>query len=115
MANTPKTINETEIINESPFQKGFLAVFVSTFTSVFLAELGDKTQIAILMLSAQFGKPLIVFLGSALALIFSSVIGVLLGRWLANTLPREQINFAAGIIMITLSIWLMFQAIRGFL
>ena len=52
--------------NERP---AFLAVLVSTFTTVFVAELGDKTQLATLLLSAQSGAPWLVFLGAATALI----------------------------------------------
>ena len=66
---------------------GFAAVVFSTFGTVFIAELGDKTQLATLLLSAQSGSPWLVFLGAALALICSSLVGVLLGQWLARTLP----------------------------
>ena len=48
---------------------GFTAVMLSTFTTVFVAELGDKTQLATLLLSAQSGQPLLVFIGAAFALI----------------------------------------------
>ena len=60
---------------------GFTAVMLSTFTTVFLAELGDKTQLATLLLSAQSGQPWLVFVGAALALACSSLVGVLVGRW----------------------------------
>ena len=63
---------------------GFTTVLLTTFTTVFLAELGDKTQLATLLLSAQSGQPWVVFLGAALALISSSLVGVLVGRWLAG-------------------------------
>ena len=59
---------------------GFVAVLASTFGTVFVAELGDKTQLATLLLSAQSGSPWLVFLGAALALICSSLVGVLLGQ-----------------------------------
>ena len=48
---------------------GYIAVLLSTFTTVFLAELGDKTQLATLLLSAQSGSPALVFFGAALALV----------------------------------------------
>ena len=78
----------------------------STFTTVFVAELGDKTQLATLLLSAQSGSPVLVFIGAALALIASSLVGVLVGQWLAKTLPPERLELMAGVLMVALGIWL---------
>ena len=88
----------------------FGAVFLTTFTTVFLAELGDKTQLAALLLSAESGKPVLVFVGASLALISSSLVGVLLGRWLSRVLPPQQLERLAGILMIGLGLWLGRQA-----
>ncbi|WP_320667689.1 TMEM165/GDT1 family protein [Prochlorococcus sp. MIT 1307] len=92
-------------------QKGFTRVFITTFTTVFLAELGDKTQIATLLLTAQSGKPLIVFIGAALALICSSVVGVLLGRWLSRVMPAERFNYIAGLLMVGIGLLISSQSI----
>ena len=86
------------------------AVFASTATTVFLAELGDKTQLAALLLSAQSGEPVVVFIGASLALISSSLVGVVLGRWLARLLPPELLERLAGILMVVLGLWLGRQA-----
>lgn len=86
------------------------AAFVTTFTTVFLAELGDKTQLAALLLSAQSGRPGVVFVGASLALISSSLVGVLLGRWLSTVLPAQQLERLAGILMVALGLWLGRQA-----
>ena len=67
-------------------------LFASTFTTVFLAELGDKTQLATLLLSAQSGRPLLVFVGAALALVSTSLVGVLLGQWLSRHVPPRQLE-----------------------
>ncbi len=96
--------------NERP---AFLAVLASTFTTVFVAELGDKTQLATLLLSAQSGAPWLVFLGAATALIASSLVGVLVGRWLAQVLPPERLQLMAGVLMIGLCLWLGAQAGRS--
>ena len=88
----------------------FGGVFLTTFTTVFLAELGDKTQLAALLLSAESGRPVIVFIGASLALISSSLVGVLLGRWLSRVLPPQQLERLAGILMISLGLWLGRQA-----
>ncbi len=88
----------------------FGAVFLTTFTTVFLAELGDKTQLAALLLSAESGRPVLVFVGASLALISSSLVGVVLGRWLSRVLPPQQLERLAGILMVGLGLWLGRQA-----
>jgi len=87
------------------------AAFATTFTTVFLAELGDKTQLAALLLSAQSGRPGVVFVGASLALISSSLVGVMLGRWLARLMPPQQLERLAGILMVALGLWLGRQAV----
>ena len=93
----------------------FTAVMLSTFTTVFLAELGDKTQLATLLLSAQSGQPWLVFIGAALALISSSLVGVLVGRWLSRILPPERLEQMAGLLMVGLGLWLGVQAVQSLL
>ena len=93
--------------------RSFAAVLFSTFTTVFVAELGDKTQLATLLLSAQSGSPVLVFVGAALALISSSLVGVLVGQWLAKTLPPERLELMAGVLMVALGVWLGLQAARS--
>merc|ERR1711934_820209 len=92
---------------------GFTAVLVSTFGTVFVAELGDKTQLATLLLSAQSGSPWLVFVGAALALICSSLVGVLVGRWLSTILPPERLEQMAGLLMVGLGLWLGSQALKS--
>ena len=88
----------------------FISIFITSFSTIFLAELGDKTQLATLMLSAQSGRPLIIFTGAALALISTSLLGVLIGQWIANNLPRQNFSVVSGIIMLSLGIYLVAQA-----
>ncbi|MAN19500.1 putative membrane protein [Synechococcus sp. A18-25c] len=94
---------------------GFSAILVTTFTTVFLAELGDKTQLATLLLSAQSGEPWLVFGGAALALICSSLVGVLVGRWLSKVIPPERLEQMAGLLMVGLGLWLGSQALQSLL
>jgi putative Ca2+/H+ antiporter (TMEM165/GDT1 family) len=89
----------------------WLGVFLTTATTVFLAELGDKTQLAALLLSAESGRPVVVFVGASLALICSSLVGVLLGRWLSTVMAPEQLERAAGVLMVALGLWLGRQAV----
>ena len=93
----------------------FVSILITSFSTIFLAELGDKTQLATLMLSAQSGRPLIIFIGAALALISTSLLGVLIGRWIANNLPRQNFTVVSGIIMLSLGIYLVSQAFIDFI
>ena len=104
-------IENEKIISE----KGFYSIFVTTFSTIFIAELGDKTQIATLMLSAESGKPLIVFLGSSLALISSSVVGVLIGKWLSNKISPNKFALSTGFLMILISLFLAYDVIEVYL
>tara|TARA_B100001029_G_scaffold80224_1_gene65796 strand:- start:85 stop:444 length:360 start_codon:yes stop_codon:yes gene_type:complete len=92
----------------------FINILITSFSTIFLAELGDKTQLATLMLSAQSGMPLIVFTGAALALITTSLLGVLIGQWIANNLPRQNFTVVSGIIMLSLGIYLVTQGFVDF-
>ena len=96
-------------------EQSFLSVFITTFTTIFIAELGDKTQIATLMLSAESGKPIIVFIGSSLALISSSVVGVLIGKWLSQKISPSKFALFTGALMILISIFLAYDTFKNFL
>jgi len=91
----------------------FYPIFLTTFTTVFLAELGDKTQIATMLLTAQSGEPIIVFIGAALALICSSLVGVLLGRWLSKVVPPDRLNYLSGLLMVAIGLLLGIQATQS--
>ena len=96
-------------------EKSFSSIFITTFTTIFIAEVGDKTQIATLMLSAESGKPIIVFIGSSLALIGSSLVGVLIGNWLSNKISPNRFAFFTGLLMIMISIFLFYDIIKPFI
>ena len=100
---------------EENVEKSFLSIFFTTFTTIFIAELGDKTQIATLMLSAESGKPIIVFIGSALALISSSLVGVLIGKWLSQKISPSKFTLSTGILMIIISVFLAYDSFKNYL
>ena len=107
---------KTDLQNvEDNIEKSFFSIFITTFTTIFIAELGDKTQIATLMLSAESGKPIIVFLGSSLALISSSLVGVLIGKWLSKNVSPSKFSLSTGILMITISLYLGYDTLRNYL
>ncbi|HON41748.1 MAG TPA: TMEM165/GDT1 family protein [Bacillota bacterium] len=84
-----------------------LKVALTTFATVFLAELGDKTQLATMLLVAQGKSPLAVFLGSASALVVSSLVGVLAGGVIAKYIPEIWVRAAAGSGFIILGVLLL--------
>ena len=87
--------------------KSILGIFSSTFITIFLAEMGDKTQLTTLLMTAESDAPWVVFLGAALALITTSLIGVLLGRWLANRVAEDTIETFAAVILLFIAILLL--------
>lgn len=77
-------------------------LFTSTFALIFLAELGDKTQLATLTLAASGKSRLLVFLGAALALTATSAIAVLAGEGVARAVPEIWIRRVAGLAFLVL-------------
>ncbi len=80
-------------------------IALTAFGMVFLAELGDKTQLAAMMLSAESGSIWSVFLGSSLALVFSTLLAVTLGAALTRLIPADYIRLGAGIVFIVLGLF----------
>lgn len=81
-------------------------IFLTAFVTVFLAELGDKTQLATLLFAADKNHPkLLVFLGAALALVATSAIGVLVGSVAGNYINEKVLKVIAGVGFIAVGIW----------
>ncbi|WP_199306955.1 TMEM165/GDT1 family protein [Alkalinema sp. FACHB-956] len=89
----------TTAVPTSTAAPGVFNCFLSTFVTIFLAELGDKTQVATLLMSAQSHQPWVVFAGAASALIATSLVGVLIGRWLTKRLTPRTLELATGGIL----------------
>ncbi|MEM8829261.1 MAG: TMEM165/GDT1 family protein [Cyanobacteria bacterium P01_G01_bin.19] len=98
---------ETKIIATARQQNNFWVVFSSTFITIFLAEMGDKTQLVTLLMSAESQAPWIVFIGAALALIATSLIGVSIGYWLSKKLTPETLDLSVAILLLIITAWLM--------
>lgn len=77
-------------------------IFITTFGVIFLAEMGDKTQLAAMTMSAETKRPWIVLVSASLALACVSAIGVLVGSLLSNYLPLEWIKRGAAIAFIAI-------------
>ena len=82
----------------------------SVFGIVFLAELGDKTQLATLLFAARSpGNLLAVFIGAAFALVVASAIGVLAGGLVAQYLNPRLLSYVAGAGFVIIGVWTMWQ------
>ena len=79
-------------------------VFITTFGVIFLAEMGDKTQLAAMTMAAQSKRPWTVFIGSALALTVVSAIGVVVGSVVGNYIPLIWVKRAAAVAFIIIGI-----------
>ena len=86
-------------------------IIATTFITVFLAEIGDKTQLSVLVISAQSHQPWVVFAGAAIALVSTSLLGVIAGKWLAKTFSPSLLNTLAGLSFMILSLSLLWEAI----
>ena len=81
-----------------------LKLLASTFGLIFLAELGDKTQLATLAIAASERSRLTVFLGSAAALVLTSAIAAVLGEAVVRTIPPVWIQRVAGVAFIAMGV-----------
>jgi putative Ca2+/H+ antiporter (TMEM165/GDT1 family) len=88
-----------------------LKILSTVFASVFIAELGDKTQLAtMLFASDKETSKLTVFLGAAAALIVTSAIGVAAGSVVSNYVSEKTLQYIAGIGFIGIGIWTLVKA-----
>jgi putative Ca2+/H+ antiporter (TMEM165/GDT1 family) len=80
--------------------------FFSVFVTVFLAEIGDKTQLATMLFAAEAkSSKWIIFAGSALALTLAAAIGVLVGAQLERFISPRTLKIVAGIGFIAIGLW----------
>lgn len=82
-------------------------VLFSTFGLIFFAELGDKTQLSVMTLSAQSDSAISVFIGAALALSVSALLGVIFGEAITKLIPVQYIHLGAGVAFVILGLLLM--------
>jgi putative Ca2+/H+ antiporter (TMEM165/GDT1 family) len=102
------------VVADSPKKQESIAViFGTTFVTIFLAEIGDKTQLSTLLMSAESHAPWIVFMGSGAALITTSLLGVLLGSWIASRLSPKTVEKSAGVMLLLISLMLFWDVLIG--
>lgn len=83
-----------------------MKIFITAFVTVFLAELGDKTQIATLLFAAdKEHSKLLIFFAAASALVLTSAIGVLFGGMLSNYLDEKTLKMIGGFGFLAVGLW----------
>ena len=86
-------------------------LLATVFTTVFVAELGDKTQLATLLYAADARNPkLTVFLAAAAALVLAAALGVLAGSLLSRHLHPKLLSWIAGLGFVGIGIWTILRA-----
>ena len=81
-----------------------LRVLITTFGVIFLAEMGDKTQLAAMTMAADTKRPWAVFLGSSLALVAVSALGVAVGGVIGNYVPLDWVKRGAAVAFIVIGV-----------
>ena len=89
-----------------------LEVLGSAFVMIFLAELGDKTQIATFAFASEFNSPLSVFLGASVALVLTSVLGVAAGAALGRFVPARIMKVLSACVFLAFGVWTLVEAFR---
>ena len=83
-----------------------LKAFLSVFITVFLAEIGDKTQLATMLFAADAKtSKWVVFAGSAIALVLAAAIGVLVGAQIERFISPRTLKIVAGVGFIAIGVW----------
>ena len=90
-----------------------LSLLLSTFLTIFIAELGDKTQLATLTISGTSNKPLAVFLGSSIALVLASLLGALAGGSISNFVPEIILKSIASVTFFIIGIRLFINSFNS--
>lgn len=87
-----------------------LKTILVVFWTIFIAELGDKTQLATLLFASNKNAKLVdVFVGSSLALVLTSAIGVFIGGLISNYISEKMLKIIAGIAFVVIGIWTIFK------
>jgi putative Ca2+/H+ antiporter (TMEM165/GDT1 family) len=85
------------------------SLFWTTFATVFLAEIGDKTQLAAMTATVRSGQLWTVFLAASAALVCATAIGVAVGGALFKYIPEVAIKWTAGCAFIVVGLWVLIK------
>lgn len=98
------TLIPDEIENDETFIGQNLGIFGATFITFFLAEMGDKTQIATIALTAHYKAPIMVITGTTLGMLLADVPAVIIGNKFAEKIPMKLIHSIAAAIFLAMGI-----------
>jgi putative Ca2+/H+ antiporter (TMEM165/GDT1 family) len=86
-----------------------IRVMLSTFALLFVAELGDKTQLAVITMTAKHKMPLWVFIGAVVALVVVTALGVLGGELLTRVVPTNILHKGAAVLFVLMGVLMWFE------
>lgn len=86
-------------------------VFATTFAALFVAELGDKTQLAVITMTSKTGKPIAVFIGAVAALALVTLLGALIGEGLTKIIPLAYIEKGAAGLFVVIGLLMWFKVL----
>lgn len=87
-------------------------LFLTVFGTMFLAELGDKTQLTVLTFTCSYKNPFSVFLGGAAALVVSTLLAVIVGEGLVKIIPVKILHILAALAFIVIGGLLLAKTLR---
>ena len=100
-----------EAKNERLKISGKASAFVSALIFVSLTELGDKTQLAVIVLAAEYAETILIFLGVILAFLTITIIGVLIGKGIVRLVPHEHLRLISALLFICFGLVFFLQAV----
>jgi putative Ca2+/H+ antiporter (TMEM165/GDT1 family) len=100
-------------LEENNVHSSGLGVFAVTTVAFFLAEMGDKTQVATVVLAARFDSLAAVVLGTTLGMLIADVPAVFAGRFVADRVPFKAVRIAAAALFASLGAWVLIAGIPG--
>ena len=86
-----------------------LKTFIATCSMIFLAEMGDKTQLAVFGATAASQKPLSVFLGATVGLVLVTGLAVILGQLAGHVIPTRILRMAGGVLCVGIGLHLLIR------
>jgi putative Ca2+/H+ antiporter (TMEM165/GDT1 family) len=90
-----------------------LLPLIASFGIIALAELGDKTQLSVIALAAEYDAPYIVFVGAMFALALLTAIGIAVGAVISRYIPMKYVKVGSSVVFIVFGIIFLWGAVTG--